>query len=111
VHSEQDMLFEPNGNVKPCCLPQFLFICATGQSILITFIASIFSASVQNGEKHSSPHSKELLHTRSFSTHTVCIEKLAMPDVKATIAHNRMRPTFSLATFGNLERADQFEPR
>ena len=38
-----------------------------------------------------------------FSTHTVCIKKLAMPNVKATIAYNRMCPTISLASFGNLE--------
>ena len=34
-----------------------------------------------------------------FSTHTVSIEKLAMPNVKATIAYNRKSPTLSLASF------------
>ena len=37
------------------------------------------------------------------STHTVRIQKLAVPNVKATIAYSRMRPTLSLAAFGNLE--------
>ena len=49
------------------------------------------------------PASKGTTPFSEFLTHTVCIEKLAMPNVKAAIAYNRMRPTLSLAPFRDLE--------
>ena len=50
-------------------------------------------------------------HGLDLSTHTVRIQKLAMPDIKAAVAHNRVRPALSLAPLGNVEGTDQFKSR
>ncbi len=49
------------------------------------------------------PASKGAAPYSEFSTHTVCIEELAVPNVKATVTYNRMRPTLSLAPLRDLE--------